>query len=336
MLRPRVVLVGVGAFGKNHLRVLRELEQSGLCELYAVVDKSKKALEVARSLIGSSGVKFTPDLEPLLRNADAVDIVTPASTHYELCKACLEEGCHVFVEKPMATSYRQALDLVRTATKQSLVLAVGHIFRYNMAVRFVKDYVGRGQLGDVYYLTGKFINLKAPRNDVGAILNYAVHHVDIFSFVLEALPTHVFCYKGHYLNRSMLEDAGFIMLKYPKGIIATLEVSWVHPIKRRTLTVVGGRQSLFVDLLEQKVRIFDARLELEGEGFKPRIYGERVLNIKHEEPLKLELTDFLESIVYGREPLASGRQVLFVIRVLELAIKSAREGREVRIHYDRF
>lgn len=133
---PKIVLVGVGRFGKNHLRVLKELEKDGLCALYGVVDKN---IEILRKLRKNYDVKTTSDLTEFLNNdVDAVDIVTPADIHFELCKKSLSAGKHVFVEKPLTTSYSKAKELIQLAAEKNRILMAGHIFRYNPAVKKIK------------------------------------------------------------------------------------------------------------------------------------------------------------------------------------------------------
>ena len=324
------MLIGVGRFGKNHLRVLAELTRQGLCSLCAVSDIRQDILDNVKARYN---VKTSTNFEELLDDVDMVDVVTPASTHYKICKTCLEAGKHVLVEKPMTTRYEEALELVRIAKREGLTFMVGHIFRYNMAVRTIKELIGRGELGDIYYLFGHFMGLKSPREDVGAILNYAVHHVDIYNFILERLPSRVYCHKAHFLGREEFEDLGILVLRYPDDVLGILEVSWLPPGAYRDLTVVGSEGSIVCDLREQIIWFYRSKIVRRGDKLIAVSSGERRMVIEHEEPLLLELKDFIESVRDGRAPIADMFSALMTMKILDAALRSAEIGREVTIHY---
>jgi predicted dehydrogenase len=184
--KPKIVLVGVGRFGKNHLRVLKELEDDGLCTLYGVVDKRVEVLESIRKTYGVSTASNLADF--LNSEADAVDVVTPSDTHFEICKECLASGKHVLVEKPLTTCYSDARKLVQFAAKCNRILMVGHIFRYNAAVRKIKELIESGELGKIYYMFGHYMGFKDPRAELGALLNFAIHHIDIYDYLFDEIP----------------------------------------------------------------------------------------------------------------------------------------------------
>jgi len=327
--KPKIVLVGVGRFGKNHLRILKELEREGLCTLHGVVDKNSAVLEKLRK---SHGVETSTDLNDFLTDdVDAIDIITPTDTHFPIGYKCLEAGKHVFVEKPLTTSYVQAKQLVQIAEEQSKILMVGHIFRYNSAVRKIKELLKDGKLGQVYYMFGHFMGLKDPRLDVGAVFNYTVHHIDIYNYLLDKLPEEVTCCVGYFLQRKDFEDVAFLALKYPGDILGIIEGSWLPPGKHRDLTVVGSRKSVTSDLLNQTLELHNIYIKTHNEQLKAVNEGATKIDIRFEEPLKLELLDFIECVKTGRKPLADGRSALSVIKTAEKAIESARLGRSVRI-----
>jgi len=252
--KPKIVLVGLGNFGKNHLRVLRELERQGACKLYGAVDIKGETLKVVGK---GHKVKTSVDFHDFLKddNVDAVDVVAPTSTHFVLSKKCLEAGKHVFVEKPFTKSYVEAEELVQIAEEQGKTLMVGHIFRYNFAVRKIKELIERLEIGQVYYLFGHFMGLKDPRIDVGALFNYTVHHIDIYNYLLQKMPEEVTCCAGFFLGRNEFEDVALLVLKYPGNIMGIIEGSWLPPGKYRDLTVVGSRKSLTSNLSEQTLEL---------------------------------------------------------------------------------
>jgi UDP-N-acetylglucosamine 3-dehydrogenase len=327
--KPKIVLVGVGKFGKNHLRVLKELEMEGLCTLHGVVDRRDAVLEKVRK---SHGVKTSTDFNDFLtKDVDAIDIVAPTDTHFPICYKCLEAGKHVFVEKPLTTSYVQAKQLVQIAEEQNKILMVGHVFRYNSAVRKIKELLKEGKLGQVYYMFGHFMGLKDPRLDVGAVFNYTVHHIDIYNYLLDKLPEEVTCCIGYFLQRKDFEDVTFLALKYPGNILGIVEGSWLPPGKHRDLTVVGSRKSVTSDLLKQTLELHNIYIEAQHGQLKAVDEGSTKIDIQFEEPLKLELLDFIKCIKTGGKPLADGRSALSVVKTAERALESARLGRSVRI-----
>jgi len=331
LYKPKIVLIGVGNFGKNHLRVLKELEGQGACKLYGVVDINSETLKVV-----GKGQKFktSVDFHDFLKDdeVDAVDVVTPTSTHFVTCKECLAAGKHVFVEKPLTTSYAEAKELVQIAEKQRKTLMVGHIFRYNFAVRKIKELIEKGELGQVYYLFGHFMGLKDPRSDVGALFNYTVHHIEVYNYLLQKLPEEVTCCVGFFLGRNEFEDIALLVLKYPDNIMGIVEGSWLPPGKYRDLTVVGSKKSITSDLIEQTLELHDVHIEAWNGRLRAVDKGSKKLNLKFEEPLKLELQDFIESIKTGRKPMADARSALNVVKIAEKALESAQLKRSVRIN----
>ncbi|UCC33591.1 MAG: Gfo/Idh/MocA family oxidoreductase [Candidatus Bathyarchaeota archaeon] len=327
--KPRIVLVGAGRFGRNHLRVLKEIESEGLCTLHGIVDTRSEVLEeVGRD----HNIKTSSNIDDFLGDdVDGMDIVTPTGTHFKLCLKCLEAGKHVFVEKPLTTSHVQAEQLVQMAEERHRILMVGHIFRYNSAIRRIREIIEKGELGEIYYLFGRFMGIKNPRVDVGALFNYTVHHIDIYNYLLDKPPEEVNCSTGYFLQRENLEDVCVLVLRYPPNTMGIVEGSWLPPGKHRDLTIVGSRKSITSDLLSQTLEVHktyikdkDGRLEAINEG-STRI------DVQFEEPLKLELMDFIQCIGNGKEPLASGRTAINVIKTVEKALESARLGRKVRI-----
>ena len=331
MYKPKIVLIGVGKFGKNHLRVLKELEGQGACKLYGVVDIKSETLKVV-----GKGHKFktSVDFHDFLKDddVDAVDVVTPTSTHFVICKECLAAGKHVFVEKPLTTSYVEAKELVQIAEEQRKTLMVGHIFRYNFAVRKIKELIEKGELGQVYYLFGHFMGLKDPKFDVGALFNYTVHHIDIYNYLLQKLPEEVTCCVGFFLGRNEFEDVALLVLKYPANVIGIVEGSWLPPGKHRDLTVVGSKKSITSNILKQTLKLHDSHIEIHDGRFKAIDRGATESKLEFKEPLKLELLDFIESIKTRQKPLANGQAALNVIKVAEKALESARLKRSVRIN----
>ncbi len=329
-MKPKIALVGVGKFGKNHLRVLKELENDGTCILYGVVDKQ---VEILKEIRKNYNVSVTTDLAELLKgDIDAVDIVTPANTHFEICQKCLAAEKHVFVEKPLAVKYVEARKLVQLAANKDKILMAGLIYRYNPAIRKIKELIALGNLGKVYYMFGHYMGFKEPRTDVGALLNFAVHHIDIYDYLLEEIPEEVSCNVAHFLRRKNFEDLAILILKYENGAVGIIESSWLPPGNYRDLTVVGSNKSITSDLSKQTVLLHDIHMQKRNRVFKTIDKGSLPLDVKFEEPLKLELKDYIECIRTERKPIAHGEIASRAVMIAEKALESARLKRSVKIH----
>jgi len=329
-MKPKIVLVGVGKFGKNHLRILKELEKDGLCTLYGVVDKRDDVLENIRE---NYKVATTSNLGEFLKSdIDTVDIVTPADTHFKVCQECLIAGKHVFVEKPLTTNYAEAKKLAQLAADKDRILMAGPIYRYNPAVKKIKELMDLGELGKIYYMFGHYMSFKDPRVEVGALLNLAVHHIDIYDYLLEELPDEVTCSVAHFLGRESFEDLAVLILKYGNGAVGIIENSWLPPGNYRDLTVVGSKKSVTSDLSKQTVILHDVHMEKNNGTFKAIDKGTLNLNVKIEEPLKLELKDFVECVRTGRKPIAHGQVASRTVMIAEKALESAHLKRSVKIH----
>jgi predicted dehydrogenase len=329
-MKPKIILIGAGKFGKNHLRVLKELEDDGLCTFYGVVDKRVEILENVKR---NYSVAITADLAEFLKSdIDAVDVVTPADTHFQVCQKCLAAGKHVFVEKPLATEYGEARKLVQLAADKDRILMAGLIYRYNPAVRKIKELIDLGELGKIYYLCGHYMGFKEPREEVGALLNFAVHHIDIYDYLLEEIPEEATCSVAHFLEREKFEDLAILVLRYGKNTVGVIEGGWLPPGNYRDLTIIGNKKSVTSDLSKQTVILHDIHMEKKDGTFKAIDKGSSPVDVKFEEPLKLELKDFIECIKTGRQPIAHSEVASRSVMIAEKALESAYLKRSVKIH----
>jgi predicted dehydrogenase len=257
--------------------------------------------------------------------------VTPADTHFELCKECLTAGKHVFTEKPLTVKYAEAKKLVRLAAENDRILMGGPIYRYNPAVRRIKELIDIKKFGKIYYLYGHYMGFKEPRQEVGALLNATVHHIDIYDYLLEKVPEEATCTAAHFLGREDFEDLAVLLLRYGKGIVGVIESGWLPPGNFRDLTVVGSKKSATSDLSKQTVILHDIHMEKKDGGFKAVDKGSLSLDVKFEEPLKLELKDFVECISLHRKPIAGGEAAARCVMIAEKALESAHLKRSVKI-----
>jgi predicted dehydrogenase len=325
----RVAVVGLGYWGPNLVRNLQEVPD---VEVTVVCDSRLDRLELlCRRYPAVRGTTRFIDVidDPAI---DAVVIATPVSTHYELATAALNAGKHVFVEKPLAGSSLEALNLVALADGLGLVLMPGHTFVYSPPVNLARSLIESGDLGDIYFISMSRVNLGLHQRDVSVAWDLGPHDFSILRYWLDETPTHV---AG--LSRGCIipgiPDVAFINLEFPGGTIASVELSWLAPSKLRRTTIVGSRKMIvYDDTSNEPVRIFDSGVMLRD----PVTFGEHQLSyrtgdivsphIQVAEPLYLEMCDFANAIREGTTPRSSAVLGLEVVRVIEAVERSLSVG----------
>lgn len=325
----RIAQVGYGYWGPN---LARNFVQTPGAELAYVVDANQEALARVQSLYGC---QTTPDLSVALADptVTAVAIATPARSHFALVKRALGAGKHVFVEKPLAMSTAEARELIAFADEVGLTLMVGHVFEYNPAVRFIKEAVQSGELGDVYYLYSRRVNLGRVQSDVNALWSIAPHDISVALYWLEQMPEAVSCHGASCLN-GVVEDVIFLTLHFPGNLLCHVHVSWLDPSKVREMTVVGSKKMIVYDDVsaEGKVRIYDKGVYRKGDPiygeFQYRLHSGDILipRIDMREPLSLECAHFVECVRTGQRPQTDGENGLRVVSILEAGQRSLDTG----------
>ncbi len=323
-----VGVVGCGYWGVNYLRVLTELADVASITAYEHDPVRRKAVtERFRD------VTLARDLDDLLASpdTDAVVICTPASSHYDVTRRCLEAGKHVLVEKPITTRAEEAAELLALADERELTLAVGHTFLYNAGIQKVKGYVRDGELGSLYYMYSRRTNLGPIRHDVNALWDLAPHDISIFNYLLESPPAWVSAV-GRTVLRDTNEDFGFVSIGYQNGVVAHIHVSWADPNKVREVVVVGSKQRIVFDDIKtsEQVRVYEKGVtpnpdEVSSFGeFHFSIRDGDIISPKVDvsEPLKNQCRDFLECVASGRRPLSDGWTGLAVVEVMEAIDRS--------------
>jgi predicted dehydrogenase len=314
-----VALVGLGMWGRNHVRVY---SQSNDCEVKYIYDVDAAALR--DQLASYPRLRGAASYEQILDDAQvrALVISTPARTHYELARSAIEAGKDVFIEKPMTMKVEEGEELCRLAEERGRLIQVGHLLLYHPAVRYLKQQIDAGALGEVYYLYAQRVNLGVVRSEENALWSLAPHDVSLANYLLNATPTQLKAAGGCYLQEG-IEDVVFLNLTYPEGKIASIHAAWLDPHKIRRLTIVGSQKMAVFDDTSagEKVRIYDkgvSRVEYGdfGEVLAVRTGDVFIPSIPSTEPLKLQALQFLESVRTRRTPLADGLQGLAVVRVL--------------------
>ena len=329
----RLGVVGVGYWGIKHIRALEKVE--GVSSVVAI---DQRLAGRPDGSLASLGVAQYGDLEAALPAVDALVIATPPSTHAVLGLQAIAAGKHVLIEKPLATSSGEARRLIEAADAAGVVLMSGHTFEHNAAVQKLRDLVRGRDLGQLYYLDCARLNLGLYRDDVGVIADLAPHDISIANYVLGSRPTTVTAWGSRFVGIDH-EDVAFLRLDYADvGVRASIQVSWLSPVKVRRITAVGSqRMAVYDDLAEdERIRIYDKAAvpaaRPSGEQSMTYHTGDTVLpHVEFAEPLAVQDQEFVSCIMAGRAPAADGNSGLSVVQVLDAAQLSLREQRPVSI-----
>jgi UDP-N-acetylglucosamine 3-dehydrogenase len=312
----KILQIGIGRWGANHLRVLSNLP----VELYIA-----EISEPARQKCLEQGIAqdhITDNYRDYLDIVSAVDVVTPASSHFSLGKELLEKGKSVFIEKPIAETAAEAVQLAALAADRELVLQVGHIFRFDPAADFIKAYLHGGEMGAVQSLTGIFSGFKRPRADGGVVISDAIHFIDFFNYMLETVPNKVLARCEDLLGRGM-DDMSWVWMDYG-GIPALVEANYFSPEKKRLITINGDKATLVCDFKssQDKIKIYRNQHILDHDTWKS-VSGE-IINkeISLAEPLFLELKEFIDCVQNRSRPRADARAGVDAMKVVEAAMRS--------------
>jgi predicted dehydrogenase len=321
----RVGVIGYGYWGPNIVRNLSALDG---WRVSAVCDRRPDAL--ARAHKAHPGLHLTTDMARVLGapDIDAVAIITPVWTHFELAKAALENGKHVFVEKPFTSTSAQAEELIELAERKHLRIMVDHTFIFNGAVRKIRELVDNGTMGPLYYFDSTRVNLGLFQHDVSVVWDLAPHDLSVMDYVIQQSPEAVVATGGNHFSE--LADMAFITLYFAGNVTAHINVNWLSPVKIRT-TLIGGRDKMLVwnDLEpDEKIRVYDKGVQVtSGEGVYDLLVSYRTGDIwapkvDSTEALRVEMAHWLDCIVHDRSPINDGAAGLRVVRLLEAAEQS--------------
>ncbi len=323
-----IAQIGVGYWGPN---LLRNLAVNKYCEVKTVVDLSKERRDFVIS--NYPNIVTTDNVNVVLNDntINAVVIATPVSTHFDLAIKCLKAGKHVLIEKPMATTVGQIEEINIIAKKYNLIAMVGHTFLYNSAVRYVKNYINNGDLGDIRYIYSQRLNLGRIRSDVDALWNLAPHDISIIQYWLDDPEPISVERSGQSYVQKGVDDVVFLNMSYKGGVMANIHVSWLDPNKVRKITVVGSKKMIvYDDIAENKIAIYDKGIDpLAKIGDMMDFDDMSIQNYKHrsgdvilpkldwKEPLQTEIKHFIDCIITGRECITNPTHARRVVSILE-------------------
>jgi predicted dehydrogenase len=318
-------VIGYGYWGPNIVRNLMSLEDS---QVLAIAEMNPSARNRAQKAY--PGINVTPDSRDLILSTkiDAIAIVTPVWTHYELAKAALENGKHVFVEKPFTSSTAQAEELISLAEQKNLTIMVDHTFLFTGAVRKISQLLGEGTLGKLYYYDATRVNLGLFQHDINVLWDLAPHDLSIMDYLIKSTPEAIVATGQKHLNSH--EDVAYMTLYFPEKVIAHINVNWLSPVKIRT-TLMGGEKRMLVwnDLeADEKVKVYDKGVDVTNrEGVYELLVNYRsgdmwAPQLEQVEALRHELTYFVDCISNGDQPFNNGHAGLRVVQMLEAASQS--------------
>ena len=325
----KVGVLGVGYWGPNLVRNFVEHEGA---EVAYVCDRDQAALDRVTRRFPWLRTTTAYDLVLGDNEVDAIAIATPVSTHGFLARNALRAGKHVLVEKPLAASAAEALDLLELARRRDLVLMPGHTFLYSPPVNLVREYIASGELGEIFFISTSRVNLGLHQPDVSVAWDLAPHDFSILRYWLAERPTTVNAISRCCIIPSV-PDIAFVNLGFPSGTIAHVELSWLAPSKLRRTTVVGSRKMVvYDDTSTEPVRLFDSGAALRD----PQSFGEYRMTyrtgsiisprVEPLEPLLMEVGDFVQSVRTGCAPRSNAELGLDVVLTIEAVERSLAAG----------
>lgn len=329
--RLSVAVAGCGYWGPNYVRNFSESSRS---RVVAVADPRQDRLDaISRRHLG---IQTTRDFGDLLADEelDAIAIATPVSTHYELARAALEAGKHVVVAKPMAAAVVEAEQLNKIAQRVGRTLLVDHTYLYGAPVRKIREVLVSGDLGEPYYFDSVRVNLGLFQQDVNVIWDLAAHDLSIVTYLFDREPLSVHAVGASH-SPSGHEDVAYVTLNFTDSLIAHCHVNWLSPVKiRQTLVAGSERMLVWNDLAaDEQIKVYDHGVEMSAdvEGVYKMLVDYRTGDVwtphlDRYEPLAAMVEHFIDCVETGATPLTGGELGLRVLRLLESATASLREG----------
>ena len=331
----RVGVIGCGHWGKNYVRTFSTLPGA---RLEAVADLDDKKLE--GTLKSHPNIRVFKDYKKLIASGccDAVVVATVASTHHQIVRNALEAGLDVLAEKPFTMTIADANDLVKLSEDSKCICMVAHTFLFNPSIRKIKEYLDRGEAGKIYYAKARRTHLGLVREDVNAVWDLAPHDISMFIYLLGESPSSVQAV-GRRVLRKNREDAAFVNLQFPSGVIANIAVSWADSNKERYLDIVGSKCRIsFDDMnMQEPIRIYYKGITVElpeGEEsdfgeFKYLLRDGDILSPKVpvQEPLRVLCESFLHAVNTRERPYSDARFGAQVVEVLVNIDEALKKGR---------
>ena len=319
-MKLKIGVVGVGFWGSNHVRVLRELESA---EMKAVCDID---LEKAKNVAKKFGVpKYYQNLDDMLNREelDAVTVCTPSVSHAEIAVRILESGLNVFVEKPLASNPDECLRIIDAAKSNSRLVMTGFIERFNPAVSKAIELLKAGEIGEVIMSHARRIGWWPQRiGDVGVVKDTAIHDIDLTRYIFGQEPAGVYA-RGGSLRHRFEDHVQAMMIFEDESRVAFIEANWLTPRKKREMLITGNEGVISIQFLTQVISLEKADVVIEPI-------------LKWKEPLRIELNHFIESLLSRKKPLVDAIDGTKAVIIAESILESMKKNRPIEIDFKKF
>ncbi len=327
----KVAVIGVGNMGKHHVRCYSNIRD---VELVAISDINE---EIGKSVAARYNCRYYKNYYDMLKKEDinAVSISVPTKLHKKVALDVIKFKKHVLIEKPIASTVKEAKIIIEEAKLAGVKLMVGHIERFNPAVQKLKKIIKNNLLGEIVSIVAKRVGMFPPQiKDNNVIIDLAVHDIDVFNFLLEKQAIEVFS-KGRPALTNNREDSAEIFIYYGKTS-GFIQVNWITPIKIRTLSVTGTKGYAELNYITQKLELYQSRYTKNIDNFGEFVikFGEPVkkeIKINKKEPLMIELKSFVKCIKENTNPPATKEDGLKALLIAEKAILSSKLNKVIKI-----
>ena len=329
-----IALIGVGYWGPN---ILRNLLTCSNINVSVVCDLKNSNLQKVKKT--HPFIHTTQDIQEILQNKSihAVIIATPVSTHFDIAKLVIKAKKHVLIEKPMTQTSTQARELILLSKKNNVIVMAGHTFVYTEAVKKIKELIDKKELGEIYYFDSTRINLGLLQQDTNVIWDLAPHDLSILAHIFRQKPLSIQAFASSHVNKRV-EEMAHIFIEYGKNMSAHIHVSWLSPVKIRTILVGGRKKMIVFNDIEpsEKVRLYDKNVSLPKSKvtpFAPAYRGGSVIipHLEQKEALKNELEHFADCIIKNKKPITDAVTGLRTVRLLELIEKALKTKTAVKV-----
>lgn len=310
---PKIVQVGAGRFGANHLKTLMELDKKNILKLIGVVDLDPK---IRRKVRSEYNISVSENLDDFIGDADGFDIVTPPHTHFQIAKYLIKNEKNIFIEKPLTTSSKESEIITTLAKNKKVILQVGHIFRFNPSIIYLKKLLNQ-KSNYPFLIRVEFLQNRIQSHDTSAIFVF-MHGIDVLDYLINKNPKKIFGVRNLSLTKN-LDLNSTIILEYDK-INAILNVGWIPSGIQRRIEIFSTKRKLVCDLLDNQINIYENNKLM------------KTVNIKTDKSLlKLELLEFIRCIKNKKTPIVNGIIGSRIVKICEMAILSISEKKQIKI-----
>ncbi len=311
MADKKILLIGLGGFGRNHLRAWHEM---GLgANLFVAELNSERHREC--EIFGLPPERISTDFRTFLDRVDVVDVVTPSTSHFELCEMALKAEKDVFVEKPMTMNSDEAKALANLVVETGCILQVGYYYRFHPISSYLKEQIYAGGLGSLRYLSGNFMGFKRARTDVGVTHTDAIHFLDLFNWFAGGPPEQVYAQTRDHFGRGM-EDFSVVLFSYQGGVVGKVECGYIQPgrwndkvvpnaFTTKEIFICGSKATVEADFETENLVIHNVHHEFQGNTWVPVGKGSQMPNVGTATPIQMicaELRAFLGCVTARRRP----------------------------------